>query len=201
MIALLSASMYIGFQLMANVLSTKITTLPLLGWGIDGGTIIYPLTFTVRDFVHKTWGKQKARQLVFIAAGLNIAMAGLFWIVGQMPADPTWPNQAAYEAILTPVWRITFASIIAQVISELLDTEIFSRVYIKMGSVMGVIASNSVALLADSVIFSLIAFYAVLPFNTVLQIIATNIIVKLAVTLLSAPTIKLIPQLASRGEM
>jgi len=124
-IFLLASSFYISFQLFANILSTKIALLPILNMSIDGGTVIYPLTFTLRDFVHKTCGKIIARQVIFIAAGLNLIMFGLFWLVGRMTPDPVWGFQAAYEQILLPIGRIVLASIIAQVISELIDTEVF----------------------------------------------------------------------------
>ncbi len=57
-IGILSVSLYISFQIFADILSIKITTLPFLHLAIDGGTVIYPFTFTLRDFVHKTWEKR-----------------------------------------------------------------------------------------------------------------------------------------------
>lgn len=200
-IALVSSSLYIAFQLFANILSTKIALLPWLNLAIDGGTVIYPFTFTLRDFVHKTWGKKSARTVVLLAAGLNIVMAGLFWLIGIMQPDPNWTNQEAYNLILLPVWRITFASIIAQVVSELLDTEIFSSMYKKFGDVWGVLISNTVSLLVDSILFSLIAFVGTLPMDVVIQIILTNIVIKLIISILSVPTIKLIPVLVKEEEI
>lgn len=192
--ALLSSSLYVSFQLFANVLSTKIALLPVLNLAIDGGTVIYPLTFTLRDFVHKTWGKQNARQVVVIAGFLNIVMFALFWLVGKMTPDSSWQFQEAYEQILLPVGRIVAASIIAQIISELVDTEIFSAIYKRFSDLSAVLLSNLAGLLIDSVLFSLIAFLGVLPLVIVFEIILTNILVKLAMSILSAPFIKLVPR-------
>ncbi len=200
-IPIVSASLYVASQLIANVLSSKIALLPWLALSVDGGTVIYPLTFTLRDFVHKACGKHVARQVVILAALLNLMMAGLFWLIGQLQPDPTWPNQLAYDAILLPVWRITVGSIIAQVISELADTEVFSRVYKRFGGILGVIASNTLALIIDSIVFSVIAFYGQLPLNTVVQIILTNIIIKFVITIISVPTIKLIPETVESKEI
>lgn len=195
-IFLLSSSLYVSFQLFANILSTKIALLPYLNLAIDGGTVIYPLTFTLRDFVHKTHGKKDARQVIIIAAILNAVMFGLFWLVGKMTPDPTWQFQAAYEQILLPVGRIVLASIVAQVVSELIDTEIFSRIYKKLGDTTAVFSSNTVGLVIDSFIFSFIAFFGALPFATVLQIILANILIKFIISTLSVPSIKLIPRTA-----
>ena len=71
-----SSCFYVSFQLFANILSTKIVLLPLINLSVDGGTIIYPLTFTLRDFVHKT-GAASARQPVVLAGLLNLVMVGL----------------------------------------------------------------------------------------------------------------------------
>ena len=167
----------------------------------DGGTIIYPLTFTLRDFVHKTWGKKNARHVIFLAAALNVVMFSLFWLVGKMTPDPTWQYQKAYEQILLPVGRIVLASIISQVISELVDTEIFSVIYKRFGDVSAVFFSNSIALIVDSFIFSFIAFLGALPFATVMQIVLTNILIKFVMSTLSAPAIKLVPRTVSFEEI
>src|SRR3989344_34342 len=170
-IPLLSSSLYVAFQLIANVLSTKITVLPFFNLAIDAGTVIYPLTFTVRDFVHKTWGKKNSRQLVIVAGLLNALMFLLFWLIGKMPADPSWPFQEAYQSILLPVGRIVAASIVAQIISELIDTEVFSFIYKKFNDLAGVLVSNFAGLVVDSIIFGLVAFLGSLPFSVVMQII------------------------------
>lgn len=200
-IALLSSSLYVAFQLFANILSSKIVLLPWLNMAVDGGTIIYPLTFTLRDFVHKTWGKKSARQVVVVAGLLNFVGAGLFWLIGVLKPDPTWLNQQAYEAILMPVGRIVFASVISQIISELVDTEIFSFIYHKTNDLVAVFISNFFSLIIDSFIFSFLAFLGVLPLNTVLQIILSNIIIKFIISILSTPTIKLVPQIVKSDEI
>jgi hypothetical protein len=198
---LLSSSLYLASQLIANILSTKIVALPLINLAVDGGTIIYPLTFTLRDLVHKTWGKRNARQVIIISALLNVLMFALFWLIGKMPSNPTWHYQQAYDQILLPVGRIVLASIIAQVISELVDTEIFSVLFKTIGDLTAVFFSNLAGLLVDSIIFSLIAFLGNLPFNTVGQIIIANILIKLIISLLSTPAIKLVPRLVEYDEI
>ncbi len=197
----ISASLYVSFQVISNILSTKIALLPFLNLSVDAGTVLYPLTFTLRDFVHKTLGKKSARKIVLLASAVNLGAALLFLLVGKMQPDPTWPFQQAYENILMPVWRITLASIIAQTISELIDTEIFSIIFRKFSDTKAVLASNTIALVFDSIIFSLIAFFGQLPLQTVFAIIFTNILIKLVMSLAVAPTIRLVPRLAAYEEI
>ena len=57
---------------------------------------------------------------------------------------------------------------------------------------MAVLASNFVGLVVDSFIFGLIAFVGALPMGTVMEIIWVNIAVKVVMSIVSAPAIKLV---------
>ncbi len=193
--AILVIAAYIAAQMLADVSSLKIVM--FLGLSMDAGTFIYPLTFTLRDLVHKTLGVAAARTLIFAAAGINLLMAGMFWFVAKLPADPNAGQQADFAAVLSPVWRIVMASILAEVIAELIDTEVyrlwekrfFSR--LQWGRVL---SSNAVSVPIDSVVFSLVAFYGVMPTSVVGGIIISNILVKGVTTLISIPMIYAVPQ-------
>jgi len=198
--SLLSVSLYIAAQMLADVASLKIALIPAGPIGslsIDGGTFIYPLTFTLRDLVHKMLGKRAARVLIVAAAGINLFMAALFGFVSWLPPDPSWALQAEFAAILGPVWRIVIASIIAEVVSELLDTEVYhlwvTRVTTRYQWAR-VLTSNVISVPVDSLIFSWIAFGSTLPAGVVWSIFWSNVLVKGAVTLLSLPGIYLVPE-------
>jgi uncharacterized integral membrane protein (TIGR00697 family) len=189
----LVTSAYIAAQILSDITSLKIVTFLVLS--MDAGTLIYPFTFTLRDLVHKAIGRRGARILIVTAAGINLFMAGLFWLVSQLPADPAAGIQADWDSVLAPVWRIVIASIIAEVASELTDTEIYhlwvTRVTIRY-QWLRVLSSNAVSVPLDSVIFVWIAFGGVLPNAVVWEIFLANVLVKGAVTLISLPGIYLV---------
>ena len=144
-------------------------------------------------------GKKVARALVGAAAAINVFMAGFFWMVARLPlvAD-SGPQSELFADVLGPVWRIVFASILAEVISELIDTEVYSAWVRRFGHRHQwgrVLASNAVALPIDSVLFALIAFSgigpleAIVPATVVWEIIYLNILFKGAVTVVSMPLI------------
>lgn len=193
--AIVIIACYVGAQMMADIGSLKIAM--VWGFSVDGGTFIYPFTFTLRDLVHKRLGKQAARTIVIMAAIINLVMALFFWIVSILPQDPEWGLGAEFSAILGPVWHIVIASIIAEVVGELLDTEIYhlwrTRVT-KRYQWLRVLVSNAVSVPVDTFIFVLIAFAFFLPFGTVLDIFLFNIIVKYIVTIISMPTIYLVKE-------
>jgi uncharacterized integral membrane protein (TIGR00697 family) len=157
---------------------------------------VYPFTFTIRDLVHKTAGPAVARALIVAAAVINLFMAGLFWVVARIPAaaDGGLPTEL-FGDVLAPVWRIVFASIVAEVIAELIDTEAYTLWVKRFGERRQwgrVLASNAVAVPIDSAVFVLIAFAGVVAAGDVWEIFVTNVVVKGAVTVLSIPWIYLV---------
>lgn len=187
------SSLYVAAQMLADIASLRI--LSIGGFSVDGGTLVYPFTFTLRDLVHKVAGIGVARTLIITAAIVNLLMAGLFWAVGQLPADMQVGPQVEFIAVLSPVWRIVAASIIAEVISELIDGEAYQAWVNRFGHKMQwtrVLTSNAVSVPLDSIIFSLIAFGGVLPWAVVWSIALSNIIVKGIVTVVSMPWIYLV---------
>jgi uncharacterized integral membrane protein (TIGR00697 family) len=188
-------SLYIAAQLLSDIASLKITW--IAGFSMDAGTFIYPLTFTIRDLVHKRLGKLAARRIIVLAAGINLFMALFFHFAAWLPQDPAWGLGKEFSAILGPVWRIVIASIVAEVISEMIDTEVYhlwqSRVTRKF-QWMRVLSSNAVSIPIDSLIFCWGAFGFLLPHEVVWSIFFANVIVKGAVTILSLPAIYLVKE-------
>jgi uncharacterized integral membrane protein (TIGR00697 family) len=188
-------SAYIATQILSDIASLRIVLLG--GWSMDAGTLVYPLTFTLRDLVHKTAGISATRTMIFLAAGINVLMAAFFWLVGQLPPDPAVGAQEGFAMLFSPVWRIVGASICAEVASELLDTSVYQRWVNRMGSRhqwARVLVSNGVSVPFDSVLFAFLAFGGVLATSVVWAIVASNILLKLIVTAVSIPLIYSVPE-------
>lgn len=187
------AGAYVAAQMMADIASLKIIV--VFDRAVDAGTLVYPFTFTLRDMVHKLAGKQVARALIFTAAVINIAMAALFWIVSEWSGDPGAGEQLAFGEVLAPVWRIVLASIVAEVVSELIDTEAYQRWVDRFGPRLQwgrVLSSNAIALPIDSALFVLIAFVGDLSASVIWEIFWLNVVFKGAFTLVSLPWIYLV---------
>ncbi|MFA5566838.1 MAG: queuosine precursor transporter [Acidimicrobiia bacterium] len=192
---------YIGAQAIADIASIKIGV--FAGRAVDMGTFIYPLTFTLRDLVHKTLGRRAARTMVIAAAAVNLFMAFYLQWAASVTPDPSYGFNAEFQAVLAPLWRITMASILAEVISELADTEVY-RWFVKNVTTKHqwarVATSNAVSVPIDNMIFAVVAFGAVpgftnhpltLPWATVWDIFVVNLTIKAAISVLSIPLIYL----------
>jgi uncharacterized integral membrane protein (TIGR00697 family) len=199
--ATLVSAAYIAFQMMADIASLRIVL--VAGFSVDAGTFVYPFTFTLRDLVHKTAGLKAARTLIVAAAVINLVMAGLFWLAARLPADPAVGPQLAFGQVLSPVWRIVFASIVAEVVSELIDTEGY-RLWVDKVTHRyqwaRVLVSNSLSVPVDSLVFAWLAFGGTMPSAVVWSITASNVIIKGLTTLVSLPGIYLVKERPEGGK-
>lgn len=193
-LAVVSAA-YIAAQMLSDIASLRIVY--LLGFSIDAGTLVYPFTFTLRDMVHKVGGRRVARALILAAAAVNLLMAGLFWLVAKLPPDMAVGAQPEFGAVLAPVWRIVIASIVAEVASELADTEVY-RLWVNRFRQrlqwMRVLSSNAVSVPLDSALFCGLAFIGRMPFAVVVSIFWANVLLKGVVTVISLPWIYLVKE-------
>jgi len=190
---ILVVAAYVAAQMLSDVLSLKIAW--VAGFSIDAGTFIYPFTFTLRDMVHKLLGRAAARTVIVAAAVINLVMAGMFTFATWLPPDPSVGPQIEFGVVLSPVWRIVVASILAELFSEFTDTEIYhlwvTRVT-RRYQWARVLVSNGVSVPLDSLIFCWGAFGGLLPVTTVWSIFWANVLVKGAVTLASLPGIYMV---------
>jgi hypothetical protein len=190
--AVVVISAYIGAQMLADIASLKIGV--VFGLAVDMGTFIYPITFTLRDVAHKTIGKRNTQALIVMAAVVNLFAAVYLWWVSGVPGDPAWGIDAQWNAVFNAglLARIVLASIVAEVISEFADTEIYHWFVTRIThryQWARVLVSNSVSIPIDNLIFSVGAFGGVLPWDVVWQIFLFNLALKYAVTLVSLPLI------------
>ncbi len=191
-LAIVSAA-YIAAQMMSDVASLRIVA--FWGLSLDAGTLIYPFTFTLRDMVHKVGGIKVARTLVLVAAGVNLVMALLFWLVAKLPPDLSVGPQLEFGAVLAPVWRIVVASIVAEVVAELIDGEVYQKWVDRFGQKrqwMRVLVSNGVSVPLDSALFCGLAFIGRMGFGVVVAIFLANVLLKGVFTLVSLPWIYLV---------
>ncbi|MGI8937050.1 MAG: queuosine precursor transporter [Iamia sp.] len=197
--AVIAVGAYAGAQVIAQVTSLKIGV--VVGQSVDMGTFVYPITFTLRDVVHKVAGRSAARTLILTTAGVNLFLAAYLAWTARVESDPTWGLGAEYDAVLGPIWRIVVASLAAMVLSELIDTEVYHWFVTRITrrfQWLRVLVSNAISLPVDNLVFALGAFAPIsmlgtdgLPWATVWSIFWINLWVKALVSAASMPLIYL----------
>lgn len=152
---------YIAAVLVANYTATWFIPLPVFGM-VSVGTLVFGITFTQRDRVHR-YGRKAVYAMIFVAA-LGMALESLF---------------------LAVEWRIIAASFIAIVLSETADTEVYQKL-LHRSWIQRVTGSNLVSIPLDSVLFNLIAFAGVFEPGMLVAIIFGEIVTKFATGALAA---------------
>ncbi|MHA2433796.1 MAG: queuosine precursor transporter, partial [Candidatus Thorarchaeota archaeon] len=160
---------------------------------IPAGTFIFALTFTWRDALHRRLGREWARAAIMVAGAANVTMALYFAFAISLPAASFWPNQEAFASVLGVVPRITVASIVAEVASEWIDTEVYHQLR-GLPRWVGVLGSNAVSLPIDSLIFVGLAFGGTTPLAVMFTVVWGQTLLKAVMTLLSLPVIYLVKQ-------
>ena len=195
--------LYVMCQAIADVAATKMVQIGTLVF--PGGTFIFTITFTVRDMLHKRLGREWARAAISVAAALNVLLAVYLIFIANLPAPPFFKLNDSWSVIFSFVPAITIASILAEFVSEMLDTEVYhiwSKRFPIFPQWSRVLVSNAVSLPVDSLIFSLLAFVLLppvfgaesLPIVAALSLGFGQIIFKAVVTIISLPLIYTVPE-------
>jgi queuosine precursor transporter len=177
----LAMAIYIGAVLLANEWATRVVQVTRGGFKLKSvfdfpadlavtpqnglivvGTVIFGITFTQRDRVHRA-----GRAWVYLMLIVTTILASL----------QSW--------FLDVSWRIIVASTLAILLSEMADTEVFHKLRARKWFVR-VIASNSVSIPIDTVIFNLVAFGGVLGAGLLIAIMIGDLIVKTVVATIAA---------------
>ncbi len=191
-LALFCLLLYTSLQLLANITSIKIGY--VLNYAVDMGVFLYPLTFTLRDVIHRSLGKRLTQQCIYCTVAINLFMVLYFCFISHFPADESVVTSKMFDTVFSPVWRVVIASLLAQLVSELIDTEIY-QLYVnkfkekyKWGRV---VVSNVVSIPIDNFIFCVGAFAFVYELSVLIEIFLFNIVVKYLLSFIVFPMIYL----------
>lgn len=193
-VIVLLVGVYIALQLVADVSAAKIVSIGDIT--MPAGTFVFAITFTWRDMLHKRLGKEWARAAIWTAALANIGMAAYFLFAIELAPASFWSGQEAFASILGFVPRIAVASIVAELVSELLDTEVYHYLIERIPARQQwarVLGSNVVSLPVDSFVFAVLAFAGTMPLAAVAGVAVGQLVFKAIVTLVSLPLIYTVP--------
>lgn len=124
----------------------------------------YPLIFTINDIITEVFGKERARSIVM--SGVVVIFGILLFSLLAVSLPPSMrfmANEKAYDTIFGVSARIAAASLIAFIISDFLDVYLFAAIRSKLGKSKLWLrnnVSNFIAQFFDTVLFIVLAFYA-----------------------------------------
>lgn len=144
---------------------------PGLSFNLTCGVLLWPLEFVLTDVVNEYFGPKAVRRISYIAVALISYAFLMFYIAIKVPAADWWlgsstqdgvPNmQDAFGSIFGQGMWIIFASIMAFLVSQIVDVTVFHRIKRATGEKhvwLRATGSTIISQFVDSFIVLFIAF-------------------------------------------
>lgn len=144
---------------------------PHLSYTLTCGVLLWPLEFVVTDIVNEYYGQNAVKRISFTAVGLIIYAFIMFYVAIHAPASDFWVHskatqgvpdmQAGFESIFGQGMWIIIGSLVAFMVSQLVDVFVFHKIKERTGNKMvwlRATGSTVVSQLVDSFIVLYIAF-------------------------------------------
>jgi uncharacterized integral membrane protein (TIGR00697 family) len=185
------------FEIFPNLLKNPIT--------LTTGIITYPITFLITDIVCEVFGKKKASLMVifgFFASLLSLVFINIsvilpgseVWINNSLGYKSVYEMQTAYESVFTLPGFLISASMLAYLVSQLIDVRIFhflknltngKKLWLRNN------ISTICSQLVDTIIVNTIFLYLGLnlEWSTIIEIIIASYIFKVLIAMLDTPLV------------
>ena len=173
-----------------------------LAFNLTCGVLLWPLEFVITDIINEFYGPKAVRRISITAVVLiSYAFLMYFLAIGVPPAD-FWIGSGAqngvenmqnsFSAVFGQGMRIIIGSIVAFLVSQLVDVYIFHKIKRATGDKriwLRATGSTLVSQLVDSYIVLFIAFSGVFSWQMILAIGIVNYTYKFIMALLLTPVI------------
>ncbi|MEL0102728.1 MAG: queuosine precursor transporter [Gammaproteobacteria bacterium] len=185
------------FEIFPNLLKNPIT--------LTTGIITYPITFLITDIVCEVFGKKKASLMVvfgFFASLLSLFFINIsvilpgseVWINNSLGYKSVYEMQTAYESVFTLPGFLISASMLAYLVSQLIDVRIFhflknltngKKLWLRNN------ISTIFSQLVDTIIVNTIFLYLGLnlEWSIIIEIIIASYIFKVLIAMLDTPLV------------
>jgi len=194
----------------------------MLSLNLTAGVLLWPVIFIMTDIINEYYGKRGVRFLSFLTAGLIIFAFVIFY--GAMRLEPAdffitskqgsgVPDmEMAYESILGQGSNIILGSLVAFIVSQLIDVFVFHKIKKATGEKriwLRATGSTLVSQFIDSFVVLFIAFYVgsrinnsegdfVWPFSLFIAVGLVNYVYKFCIAIILTPVIYLVHNLIEK---
>jgi len=175
--------------ILANIQVLKMVD--LLTIGVTLGNITYASSFLVTDILSENYGKKSARKSVFIGFFSLSATVVIMNLALMFKPNEFDFIQESLANIFSLLPRIALASLLAYAVSQLHDVWAYNIWKTRLPGIKFLWlrnnASTMVSQFIDSVIFTFIAFWGLLPKSEFFEILITTYLLKWIVAVVDTP--------------
>jgi uncharacterized integral membrane protein (TIGR00697 family) len=182
------ACLFVAVLIISNIASAKVSHIG--PFDFDGGTVLFPIAYIFDDILTEVYGYAKSRRIIWLGFLSLAFMALTLAVVQYLPAAPSWTGQAAYESIIGFVPRIVIASMTAYWLGEFLNSYVLAKMKLWTNGKMlwtRTVGSTIAGEAIDTVTFTTVAFFGVLPLSVMFNIMATIYVFKVLYEILATP--------------
>lgn len=134
---------------------------------VDGGIIVFPITYVLGDLLVEIYGQRTANRIATYNLLTELGVCLCLWIIAALPSYPGADN-SSFVAISSMASRLFLASLISFWCSQRLNNFIFTLIRSQSAPYahkfwIRALSSSIFAHLIDAIIFETIAFYGRLP--------------------------------------
>lgn len=167
---------------------------------LTAALLIFSVSYIFGDVLTEVYGYARARQVIWIGFACNLLAVAAFYTAGRLTPSPDWTlpgfdtpaaAQGAYDAVLGYTPLILFASLVAYLVGEFLNSFVLAKLKLAtQGRWLWVrtIGSTLVAQVADTGIFvTLLVIGGLFPREAALAIITGEWLAKVIYEIIATP--------------
>jgi uncharacterized integral membrane protein (TIGR00697 family) len=178
----------IVFQLVSDVTAGKIVQLFIFPVSV---TVLYfPIVYIISDVMTEVYGYAQARRVLWLTLISSVIAGAIYQLVVYLPPAAGFDANDAYARVFGVVPRILLGGWIAVFVGDILNNYTLAKMKVwTKGKYlwMRTIGSTIVGQGANTVLFYLIALYAILPNNILVTSILSAWLLKVGVETILTP--------------
>jgi queuosine precursor transporter len=183
--------LFVAILMISNTVAIK--QIQIFGLFLDGGTLLFPLSYIFGDILTEVYGYGEDRKVIWYGFIASIVMGFNYWIVSILPSTPdsfSLEVSNAFNLVLAPAPRIVLASLVAYFFGSFVNSYIVAKMKIfQKGKRLyqRTIGSTIIGQIFDTAIFITLAFGGVFDWSRIGVMIVSIYLFKVAIEILFTP--------------
>jgi len=180
--------LYVAFQLISDITAGKIVQLGI--FTVSATALYFPITYIFADVLTEVYGYAKARSVVWQVLLASIIAGLIYQLVVWLPPPMGFDANDAYARVLGSVPRILLGGWIAVWVGGILNDLVLAKMKVwTKGKYLWTrtIGSTVIGEGANTILFYVIALYAIIPNNLLVASILSGWFLKVLVETVFTP--------------
>ena len=192
---------FVVVLLVSNLLAQKICLIG--GFAVSGAILLFPITYIFGDIFTEVYGFAASRRAIWMGFFATLLLYAVSAVTIALPSAPGWHNQQAFSTVFGIIPRILAASLVAFWAGEFANSYVMARMkLLTSGRALWsrTIGSTLVGQAVDTALVISLTFAGTVPVATIVNMIATGYLLKVAYEVLATPLTYLVINALKRAE-